>query len=105
MVDHNILDKVLDKIKEIIDTKKFDDTKILIETDDKLPVDITLTNFVLLITCVIRELSDINSERLKNIKPNKSGLFEGTRIFKKNLYNINIHYNFMQLLNNLFKVC
>ena len=31
MVDDNILDKVLDKIKNIIGIEKLDDTKILIE--------------------------------------------------------------------------
>ena len=36
MVDHYILDKILDKIKEIIGTGKFDNTKIIIDTDDKL---------------------------------------------------------------------
>ena len=35
MVDDYTLDKVLDKIKRI-DIEKLDDTKILIETDDKL---------------------------------------------------------------------
>ena len=35
-------DKVLDKIKEIIRIEKFVDTKIMAETDDKLPDDITL---------------------------------------------------------------
>ena len=40
MVDNNILDKVLDKIKKIISIEKFDDTKVLIDTDDILP-DIT----------------------------------------------------------------
>ena len=30
----NILDIVLDKIKKLIDTEKFDDTKNLIDTDD-----------------------------------------------------------------------
>ena len=30
--------------------KKFDDTEILVETNDKLPVDITLKNVVILIT-------------------------------------------------------
>ena len=37
-----MLDNVLDKIKEIIGIEKFDDTKILIDTDGKLPSDITL---------------------------------------------------------------
>ena len=36
------LDKVLDKIKKITDNEKFDNTKVLIETDDKLPDGITL---------------------------------------------------------------
>ena len=36
MINYNILDKVLDKIKEITGIEKFDDTKILIDTDDKL---------------------------------------------------------------------
>ena len=33
-----MVDKVLDKIKELIGIKKFDDIKILINTDNKLPV-------------------------------------------------------------------
>ena len=37
-----MLDKVLDKITEITGNERFDDAKILIDTDDKLP-DITLT--------------------------------------------------------------
>ena len=32
-----MLDKEVDKIKEIIGIEKFDNTKILIDTDDKLP--------------------------------------------------------------------
>ena len=40
MGDDYMLDKVLDKIKEIIGIEKVDDTKILINTDDKL-LDIT----------------------------------------------------------------
>ena len=36
-----MLDKVLDKIKETIGLVKFDDTKILIDTDDKLTDYIT----------------------------------------------------------------
>ena len=41
MVDDQTLDKVLDKIKIIISTEIFEDTKILIETHDKLPDDVT----------------------------------------------------------------
>ena len=55
MVDDYILNKVLDKIKEIIGVKKFHNTKILIDTDDKLSNDITLKNVVILITCVIKD--------------------------------------------------
>ena len=39
MIENDVLDEVLDKIKEIIDMEKFDDTKILIETHDKLSDD------------------------------------------------------------------
>ena len=48
-----MLDKVLDKIKETIDIWKFDDTKILTDTNDKLPDYITLKNVRILITCII----------------------------------------------------
>ena len=49
MVDDYMLDKVLNKIKNITDIEKFDDTKILIDTDDKLPDDITLKNVIILV--------------------------------------------------------
>ena len=55
MVDVYILDKVLDKIKEIIGIEQFDDAKIQIETDDKFPVDVTLKNVVIFITFVIED--------------------------------------------------
>ena len=48
MIDYNILGKVVDKVKETKGIGKFDETKILIETDDKLPGDITLKNVVLI---------------------------------------------------------
>ena len=41
MVDDYVLDKILDKIKEIIDIEEFDNAKILIDTDDILSDDIT----------------------------------------------------------------
>ena len=56
VVDDFMLDKVLDKIKEIIGIEKFDDTKILI---DKLPNEITLKNVVILIACVIKDDSKL----------------------------------------------
>ena len=55
MVNGNILYKILDKSKNIIGIEKFDDCKILIETDDKLPDDITLKNVAILITCAIKD--------------------------------------------------
>ena len=55
MVDDYMLDTVLDNIKEIKGIKKFDNTKILMDRDDKLPDDITIKNVVLLVTCVIKD--------------------------------------------------
>ena len=54
MADYYMRDKVTDKIKEIIGIEKCDYTKILINTDDKLP-DITLKNVVILVTCYIKD--------------------------------------------------
>ena len=54
MVDDYMLDKVLDKIKEIIGIEKFDGTKILIYADDKFADDITLKNVMILMACVIK---------------------------------------------------
>ena len=54
MIHDYILHKVLDGIKEIISTEKLDDTKLLIDTNDKLPDDITLINVMILMTCVIQ---------------------------------------------------
>ena len=48
-------DKVLDKIKEIIGIEQFDNTTILIETNDKLPYDITLKNVAILLICIIKD--------------------------------------------------
>ena len=45
-LDDNNLEKVLDKIKKLIGIEKIDNTKNLIETDDKLPNDITVKNVV-----------------------------------------------------------
>ena len=50
-----MLNKVLDKIKEIIGIKQFDNTKLFIDTDDKLQDDITLKNVVILMTCVAKD--------------------------------------------------
>ena len=55
MVDDYMLGKVLNKIKEILGIEKFDDTKIFIDTDDKLSDDITLKYVVIFITYVIKD--------------------------------------------------
>ena len=54
MVDDYMRIKVLHKKEEIIDIEKFDYTKILIDTNDKLPDDIILKNVMLWITCDIK---------------------------------------------------
>ena len=54
MVDDYTLNKILDKIKRI-GIKKLEDTKILIDEDDKLPDDISLKNVVILMTCVVKD--------------------------------------------------
>ena len=51
MVDDYMLHEVLEKIKEIIGIDKFNDSKILINTYDELPNDITLTIFVVNDVC------------------------------------------------------
>ena len=55
MVDDYMLNKVLEKIKEIISIEKFDDTKILIHRNDKLPDGITLKKVMKLMTCIIKD--------------------------------------------------
>ena len=48
-------DKVLNKVKETKDVEKFDYTRVVIDTDDKLPDDIILKNFAILITCNMKD--------------------------------------------------
>ena len=52
--DCYMLDKLLDKVKQIVSTEKFDNTKILTDTDNKLLDDITSKNEVILATCVLK---------------------------------------------------
>ena len=54
MVDDFTLNKALDRIKRI-DFKKRDDTRILIDGDDKLPDDTTLQNDVILMTGAFKD--------------------------------------------------
>ena len=68
MVDDNILDKVSDKIKKIISIKKFDDIKVLIDIDDKLPDDI----FKKLVFMMNKHENNVMKKLcLKNISPRK----------------------------------
>ena len=53
MVDDYMLERVLDKIAEIIGIEYFYNTKILIDTNDQLPQDITWKNVVILMICII----------------------------------------------------
>ena len=46
MTDYYGLDKILDGLKEIIGIEKFNDSKILIDTGDELPDDITLKSVI-----------------------------------------------------------
>ena len=50
----DMLDKVLDKIKKVTSIENVDDTKVLTDTDDKLPDDVTLKNALILITYNIK---------------------------------------------------
>ena len=45
---------IIDKVKQIVSTEKFDNTKILTDTDNKLLDDITSKNVVILATCVLK---------------------------------------------------
>ena len=49
------IDKVLGEIKERIEIENFDDTEILIVTNNKLPNYITFKNVVILMTCVTKD--------------------------------------------------
>ena len=49
------IDKVLGEIKERIEIENFDDTEILIFTNNKLPNYITFKNVVILMTCVTKD--------------------------------------------------
>ena len=55
---NSVLNKALHQIKETIGIQKSDDTKILIDTDDKLPDYISLKNVLIIVASVIKD-SDI----------------------------------------------
>ena len=51
MVKNHVLNEVINRIKEIIDTGEYDNTNI-VDTDDILPDDIALKSVVIWVTCV-----------------------------------------------------
>ena len=53
MFGDHMLNKLLDKVKEIIGIEQFDNTNILINTDDKLSDDITFKKVVILMTSYV----------------------------------------------------
>ena len=55
MTEKILLDKVLDKTKEVMCIEKLDDIKILIDTGDKFPDGITLKDALILMTCAIKD--------------------------------------------------
>ena len=55
MVDNYILDNIIDRIKEIVGIGEYDNTKILIDTDDKLLEDVPFNNVVILSKCIIKD--------------------------------------------------
>ena len=50
MIDGYMLDKELDKVKKTMTMEKLDSTKILTDTEIKLPNNITLKNVLILMT-------------------------------------------------------
>ena len=57
-----------DKIKKIIGIEKADNIKISIDTDNKLPHDITFKNAVILITGVIKDDSKFYRQKMRKKK-------------------------------------
>ena len=54
IVDDYMLDTVLDRIKETIGIETFDDTKLLVDRDDKLSDYITFKNVAILMKCITK---------------------------------------------------
>ena len=68
-----MLDEVLDKIKEIKDIEKVDVTEIMIDIDYKLGDEITIQNVVIIISCIIKNYDNIyqqlfEEESIRSIK-------------------------------------
>ena len=56
MTDDYMLNGVLNKIKTVIGIEKIDDTKILIDTYNKLAYEFTLKKVVILNSCAIKDV-------------------------------------------------
>ena len=65
--DGYMLDKVLNRIKEIMRIEKLDKTKTLIDADDKLSQVITFKNFVILVTWVTKEGNKLYQQFFRKI--------------------------------------
>ena len=65
--DGYMLDKVLNRIKEIIRIEKLDKTKTLIDADDKLSQVITFKNFVILVTWVTKDGNKLYQQFFRKI--------------------------------------
>ena len=65
--DGYMLDKVLNRIKEIIHIEKLDKTKTLIDADDKLSQVITFKNFVTLVTWVTKDDNKLYQQFFRKI--------------------------------------
>ena len=73
IVGNYVLDKVLGRFKKIIGIKEFDKTKILIDTDDILPDNITFRNAVVLMTSVIKDNGKFYPQLKEHSMINKHG--------------------------------
>ena len=65
--DGYMLDKVLNRIKEIIRIEKLDKTKTLIDADDKLSQVITFKSFVILVTWVTKDGNKLYQQFFRKI--------------------------------------
>ena len=65
--DGYMLDKVLNRIKEIIRIEKLDKTRTLIDADDKLSQVITFKNFVILVTWVTKDGNKLYQQFFRKI--------------------------------------
>ena len=65
--DGYMLDKVLNRIKEIIRIEKLDKTKTLIDADDKLSQVMTFKNFVILVTWVTKDGNKLYQQFFRKI--------------------------------------